>query len=85
MKLWEQIFLAQPAQDVNGRFRYDRLKASYEYNCITRQQRLIQATYSLGSARVYERSAQEAQTEEVEPGTVARYLAARTLREAVRH
>lgn len=73
-KIWAQFFLAEPVPSDDGRWSYDYVKSITKYFCGTKQQLLIQGTYSLKGSRVYERSATESLMEEIEPGTLAEGL-----------
>ena len=75
VKVWVEFHLAGPVDDSEGRkWQYDNLRASYRFNCKTREQLLIQGTYRLAGKVTYERLSSEAVSEEIEPGTISELL-----------
>lgn len=73
-KLWAQFFLAEPTSNNDGQWRYDHVKSITQFRCESKQQVLIQGTYSLNGRPIYERASTESITEEIEPGTLAEKL-----------
>lgn len=70
VKIWAHFYSAQPSTMENNDIQYDGVKSISKYYCNKKQTRMIQATYTLGRTIVYERLANEAIMEEIEPGTV---------------
>jgi hypothetical protein len=73
-KIWAQFFLAEAVPSEDGRWSYDHVKSITKFFCGTKQQLLIQATYSLNGRLIYERSSTESVMEEIEPDTLAEKL-----------
>jgi hypothetical protein len=73
-KLWAQFFLAEPASSKDGQWSYDHVKSITRFRCKSKQQVLIQGTYSLDGQPMYERASTESIAEEIEPGTLAEKL-----------
>jgi hypothetical protein len=73
-KIWAQFFLAESVASDDGRWRYDYVKGVTKYYCRTKQQLLIQGTYSLNGSTVFERGSTDSIVEEIEPGTLAEGL-----------
>jgi hypothetical protein len=73
-KVWAQFFLAEAVPSDDGKWSYDHVKSVTKFFCGTKQQLLIQGTYSLNGRRIYERSSTESVMEEIEPDTLAEDL-----------
>ena len=69
-KLWTQFILSKAVPSGDGSWHYNAVRSISKFYCGKRQTRLIQGTYSLDGARVYERAFTEAITEEIDPQTI---------------
>lgn len=68
--IWVRFYLAQVAQDVHGKWRYDYVESQHRFFCGKRETRLVRGTYKLHNRTVYLKRPQEAVNESVDPGTV---------------
>ncbi len=68
--IWMRFYLAEIADDVNGKWQYDHVESLHKFYCGKRETRLIKGTYKLRGKTVYVRSSRESVMESVDPRTV---------------